>query len=245
MLRNKFQLEVAKTHIRKISGFLYRETDVDEHILNISVLLRTIVLPKVGSLLWSEICDLAKSVSNWDQGKFRKGILEPWTASTNQNLRELAEAALRSVALEYINRSGSKPPKAFLQSIEDLKTCDDIVITKPDKRSSVVVMDKSEYLRLLPEASINNTSKFRFVDSERPKTRGRPPKYHNPLLQKEKELKTLVRKILPKSIADALRPKGSGLAHLYGLPKTHKEQLTARSIGRFESQQGTGASFTF
>lgn len=160
MLRNKFQLEVAKTHIRKISAFLYRETDVDEHILNISVLLRTIVLPKVGSLLWPEICDLAKSVSNWDQGKFRKGILEPWTASTNQNLRELAEAALRSVALEYINRSGSKPPKAFLQTIEDLKTCDDIVITKPDKRSSVVVMDKSEYLRLLPEASINNTSKF-------------------------------------------------------------------------------------
>ena len=86
-------------------------------------------------------------------------------------------------------------------------------------------MDKSEYLRLLSEASINDTSKFRFVDSERPKTRGRPPKYYHPLLQKEKELETLVRKILLKSIAEALRPKGSRLAHLYGLPKTHKEQL--------------------
>ena len=54
--------------------------------------------------------------------------------------------------------------------------------------------------------------------------------YYHPLLKKEKELETLVRKILPKSIADALRPKGSRLAHLYGLPKTHKQQLAVRSI---------------
>ena len=74
----------------------------------------------------------------------------------------------------------------------------------------------NEYLRLLSQASINDTSKFHLVDSERPKTRGRPPKYYHPLLQKEKELETLVRKILLKSIADALRPKGSRLAHLYG-----------------------------
>ena len=148
----------------------------------------------------------------------------------NENLRELAAATLRSVALEYINRSGPKPPKALLQAIKDLKRRDDIVVTKPDKGSGVVVMDKSEYLRLLSEASINDTSKFRFVDSERPETRGRPPKYYHPLLQKEKELETLVRKILPKSIADALRPKGSRLAHLYGLPKTHKEQLAVRPI---------------
>lgn len=148
----------------------------------------------------------------------------------NENSRELAAATLRSVALEYINKSSPKPPKALLQAIEDLKKRDDIVVTKPDKGSGVVVMDKSEYLRLLSEASINDTSKFRFVDSERPRTRGRPPKYYHPLLQKERELETLVRKILPKSIADALRPKGSRLAHLYGLPKTHKEQLAVRPI---------------
>ena len=148
----------------------------------------------------------------------------------NENLRELAAATLRSVALEYINRSGPKPPKALLQAIEDLKKCDDIVITKPDKGSGVVVKDKSEYLLLLSQASINDTSKFRLVDSERPKTRGRPPKYYHPLLQKEKELETLVRKILPKSIADALHLKGSRLAHLYGLPKTHKEELAVRPI---------------
>ena len=36
--------------------------------------------------------------------------------------------------------------------------------------------------------------------------------------------------VLPKPIADSLRPKGSRLAHLYGLPMTHKERLAMRPI---------------
>ena len=91
-------------------------------------------------------------------------------------------------------------------------------------------MDKSEYLRLLSEASINDTSKFRPVDTERPKTRGRPAKYYHPLLQREKQISAVISKVLPKLIADSIRPKGCRLAHLYGPPKTHKEQLAMRPI---------------
>lgn len=65
---------------------------------------------------------------------------------------------------------------------------------------------------------------------ERPKTKGRPPKYYHPLLQKEKALSLAVHKILPSAIADAVCIKGSRLAHLYGLPKTHKKQLSVRPI---------------
>jgi len=104
------------------------------------------------------------------------------------------------------------------------------VITKPDKGSGVVVMDRSEYLRLLSEASVNDTSKFRLVDPERPKTTGRPSNYHHPLLQREKEIDGVITRILPKDVAYPLRPKGSRLAHLYGLPKTHKERLAMRPI---------------
>ena len=39
-----------------------------------------------------------------------------------------------------------------------------------------------------------------------------------------------VRKILPEKGADSVCPKGSRLAHLYGLPKTHKPQLSMRPI---------------
>ena len=67
-------------------------------------------------------------------------------------------------------------------------------------------MDKSEYLRLLSEASINDSSKFRAVPLEGPPGKGRPPTYYHPLLQKEKELESIVRRILPKAIADTVRP---------------------------------------
>ena len=74
-------------------------------------------------------------------------------------------------------------------------------------------MDKAEYTRLLSAASIDDTSKF-----------------VHPLLQKEKDVNTVLREILPKNIADSLCAKGSRLAHLYGLPKTHKASLSMRPI---------------
>ena len=170
-----------------------------------------------------------------------------WRLEPNlpDDLKELSAATLRSIALNYIHRRGPKPPKSLHRAIHELKQREDVVITKPDKGSGVVVMDKSEYLRLLSEASINETTKFRAVDPERPKTRGRPPRHLHPLLQKEKELESIVRRqerikgyplilscrrILPKVIADSVRTTGSWLAHPDGLPKTHKEHLAMRPI---------------
>ena len=84
-------------------------------------------------------------------------------------------------------------------------------------------MDRDQYLRLLSEASINDPTKFAYIDQHRPKTRGRPPKHFHPLLEKEKQLHEKVHKILPKATAEQLCPKGSRLAHLYGLPKTQRK----------------------
>ncbi|KXJ18274.1 hypothetical protein AC249_AIPGENE15544 [Exaiptasia diaphana] len=91
-------------------------------------------------------------------------------------------------------------------------------------------MDKDEYIRLLKKASVDHTNKFRVVSTERPKKRGRPPKYYHPLLEKEKDLHKTVHRILPGAIAECTCVKGSRLAHLYGLPKTHKEKLAIRPI---------------
>ncbi|CAH3032896.1 unnamed protein product, partial [Porites evermanni] len=44
--------------------------------------------------------------------------------------------------------------------------------------------------------------------------------------QKEKQLHEKVHKILPKATAEQLCPKGSRLAHLYGLPKTRTQRKT-------------------
>ena len=58
---------------------------------------------------------------------------------------------------------------------------------------------------------------------------GRPPKHFHPLLEKEKELTAAMKRILPKDIADSVQ-KGSRIAHLYGLRKTHKKQLAMHPI---------------
>ena len=144
-------------------------------------------------------------------------------------VKDLASSTLRSIALNYIQRSSPNPPKALVRALHNLKKRDDI-ITKPDKGSGVVVMNKTEYIDLLKTASVNDTSKFAPVDDKRPKTRGRPPKPFHPLLVKEKEVKTALHEMLPKDTTDSLSPKGSRLAYLYGLPKTHKSTLSLRPI---------------
>ena len=91
-------------------------------------------------------------------------------------------------------------------------------------------MDKAKYLELLSDASIVMTRKFVRKSEERPRTRGRPPKYYHRLLEKGKQLTSCLKKNLPASISRSLCPSGSRLAHLYGLPKMHKQRLSMRPI---------------
>ena len=67
--------------------------------------------------------------------------------------KELAAATLRSIALNCIKRKGATPPKSMLRAIGQLKKRDDIVITRSDKGSGVVILDKTEYVSLLKESS--------------------------------------------------------------------------------------------
>ena len=136
--------------------------------------------------------------------------LEPKLSEVN---KELAAATLCSIAPNYVKQKGPTPPKSMLRAIGQLKKHEDIIMTRPDKGSGVVVMEKSESVHLLKKASINDETKFVHISFERPNTKGRPPKHYHLLLQKEKELVTIdfVRRILPKPIADSLGQKGSGL----------------------------------
>lgn len=227
-LRNEQYTELMKGHTKKISKLLYYNTDVDEHITNLSS-YRLSFFEKLALCRGLDFA-LPQRVSPMViQATFEKAYwkLEPRLSEEN---KELAAATLRSIALNYVKQKGPTPPKTMLRAIGQLKKKEDIVITRPDKGSGVVVMDKSDYVRLLKEASIDDETKFRPVQQERPKTRGRPPKHYHPLLQKEKELTSIVRRILPKHIADSVIQKGSRLAHLYGLPKTHKAKLAVRPI---------------
>ena len=222
LLRKKQYNKMMSGHISKIARMLRRDVDVDEHILNISSHQLTF-FQKLVLCRGLKFAIPQRQISAMEiKANFEKAYwqLEPTLCDDK---KELAAATLRSIALNYIERKGPRPPKALVRSINQLRKRDDIVIRKPDKGSGVVVMNKSDYVRLLSEASINDETKFKSVSLERPRTKGRPPKHYHPLLEREKHLDSVVRRILPKHIADTVCQKGSRLAHLYGLPKTHKE----------------------
>ena len=234
MLRKEAYQKMADDHSSKIARLLHRDVDVDEHIQNMSsynlsffdklVLCRglqfSIPEPRISAI------DI--------QATFEKAFwkLEP---ILSENRKELAEATLRSIALNYTKSKGPKPPKPLVRSIQKLKKRDDIVITKPDKGSGVVVMDKLENIRLLNEASIDDLTKFRPVSQQKPTTRGRPPKYYHPLLAKEKHLESVVRKILPKEMADSVCKKGSRLStYMAFLKRTKQLSRCGRSSQQLE-----------
>lgn len=122
------------------------------------------------------------------------------------------------------------PPKALVEALNRSKKREDIVVTIPGKGSGIVVMGKSQHIRLLSSASIDDVTKFARVDDKRPNLRGRPPKHFHPLLQKEKDVHSILHQILPEDIATSLSPQSLRLAHLYGLPKTHKAKLSITPI---------------
>ena len=163
---------------------LNRDIDVDEHLLNISsnelTFFEKLVLCRGLKFSSPQVVQPIEVKASFEKLYCK---IEPFIAD---DLKELTAASLKSIALNYIQRKDSKPPKLLKKAIKSLKKRNDIIITKPDKGSGVVVMDKDEYSRLLRKASVDDKSKFREVSAERPKTKGRPPKYYHPLLQKEK-----------------------------------------------------------
>ncbi|XP_071963451.1 uncharacterized protein [Antedon mediterranea] len=208
---------------------MYRGKKVDEHILNISS-YRLSFFQKLALSRGLQFAYPHRVSSREIKANFEKAYWKLEPKIVGEETKELTAATLKSIALNYIERKGPSPPKALTRALGQLKKRDDVIITKPDKGSGVVVMDRSEYEHLLCEASVNNVSKFIPISTEQPRTRGRPMTHYHPLLKKEKDMISTVHKILPKEIAKSICQTGSRLAHLYGLPKTHKEKLSMRPI---------------
>ena len=159
ILRSNQYIEMMKCNVNKISRLISKKFDVNKRINNMSLYglsffeklilcrgLKFSLSPKVSPIVI--------------QASFEKAYwrIEPLLEDADE--KELAGSTLRSIALNYIQRTSPNLPKALVKALNRLKKRDDIVITKPDKGSGVVVMDKPEYIRLLRAASVDNTSKF-------------------------------------------------------------------------------------
>ena len=112
-----------------------------------------------------------------------------------------------------------------LNVIKSLRLNSSIVITKPDEGSSVVILNKTDYiakmnciledqakfLALGPSSKNNNSSKIE------PRIQRRPLQLH-------------IDDLLPTNLYEFIQPTGSQQPRMYGLPKTQKKDVPLRPI---------------
>ena len=97
--------------------------------------------------------------------------------------------------------------------LKKLQTNKDIVISRPDKGNGVIILDKSEYLKMVYEI-VNDPNKFKKLDCDK-------------TLKREGRLQRFLLKLKKKEFFNDVEytkvyPQGSSVARIYGLPKLHK-----------------------
>ena len=106
-------------------------------------------------------------------------------------------------------------------SLKDLASNKNIVVTKADKGNAVVILDKTDYQNRILKL-IEDKKKFRVLEND-------PTiKRENSLLNTLNNFKK--QKIISDETFQKIRPTGSRPGIIYGLPKIHKEGYPLRPI---------------
>ena len=111
------------------------------------------------------------------------------------------------------------------QAIKSLRSNKDILITKPDKGSGLVILNSSDYIAKM-ETILCDSTKFICLGpvEENDNTAKLETKLQRRLLQLKKDHQ------ITSSIYNDIRPTGSQRPRMYGLPKTHKASIPLRPI---------------
>ena len=115
--------------------------------------------------------------------------------------------------------------KEHFQAIKSLRSNEQIFLTKPDKGSGVVILNKSDYIQKMGNILDDKTKLLNM---------GSVDQHDNTAKTEQKLQKRLLnlvnQKILTRDIYDRIRPTGSQRTHMHGLPKMHKEDVPFRPI---------------
>ena len=124
-----------------------------------------------------------------------------------------------------IDHSGFLLHGEHFQALKSLQANNDIFITKPDKGSGVVNLNKKDHIKKI-EVILHDKEKFaKLGDVE---TQEKTAKLVRKLLKPF--LKLVNSKVLATEIYDRIRPTGSQRTQIYGLPKIHKPNVPLRPI---------------
>ena len=146
-LRKNQREEMERGHVNKFSRLLSKKFDVNEHINNtssyrLSFFEKLVICRGLKFSLPQRVSPISKLVLASFEKAYWK--IEPSLEDPAMPKKELASSTLRSIALNYIERTSPNPPKALVKALNRLKKRDDIAITRPDKGPGVVIMDKAE-----------------------------------------------------------------------------------------------------
>ena len=115
--------------------------------------------------------------------------------------------------------------REIVEAVRKLKSNDSITITKPDKGSGIVIMNKNDYMDKM-KTILEDESKFIKLG---------PVSDFDNILKIEKKINAVFKRLvsseeLSQAIVDDLKPVGSMRPRLYGLPKLHKPDKPLRPI---------------
>ena len=139
------------------------------------------------------------------------------------------KAHFSSFAYSYCNGNNKSEKSYFLKehfsAIKSLRNNRNIVISKSDKGGGCVILDKSDYVSKMASI-LDDTTKFMKLG---------PVEKNDTTKKREKEFCTFIKGLendglLPENIAALIKPTGSTRPRLYGLPKTHKENVPLRPV---------------
>ena len=149
--------------------------------------------------------------------------------AANKEQRDSLRARLADLAYLHcdskINAHDFVMQKECFSVINKLRRNESIIITKPDKGSGVVILNKDDYIEKMNNI-LRDETKFEYVGpvSTCDNTAGIESRLQKRLLELFKT------KLLPEHVYRTIRPTGSQRPRMYELPKTHKPNVPLRPI---------------
>ena len=148
---------------------------------------------------------------------------------TSDDQRRCCQSELASFARKYAGQKVDKTGFPFrtehFNAIYQLKRDTNIVITRPDKGSGVVLLDRDDYISKMMNI-LSQGNKFREIG---------PADECDTTLQQERALQSFLLRArknnhLTSEVYERIRPVGCTRPRMYGLPKTHKPNVPLRPI---------------
>ena len=206
-------LSDGKKHIQNLSDYVLSDTEefVLGHGLNFCLPPKTVCKEQL----------FAEFESLWAQLQHHKACSVDTRNALKARLTDLAHSYSES----QIEKHDFMMQNECYQAIKSLRRNEKILITRPDKGSGVVILNKNDYVTKM-ENILNDASKFECLGPAA--TADRTSTIETKLQNRLREL--LNSEQLPKQVYDEVRPTGSQRPRMYGLPKTHKEGTPLRPI---------------